>query len=156
MKEFLSGRLFYIFLLITVPTAVYFINVEVQSYLGRNALADTGLVSTNLSEAVSRAEAEGKLVLVDVSAIWCSNCRRLDREVFSDEGVKSVIAKDFVFTRLEYESDEGQKFLGERDVSGFPTLWLLAGDGKTVKRLRVTYDPNEFAAELRASRGRDQ
>jgi thioredoxin-related protein len=156
MKKFLSGWLFYIFLLIAVPTAVYLINVEVQSYLGRQALADTGLVSMNLSDAVSRARAEDKMVLVYVSAIWCSNCRRLDTEVFSDERVKAEIAKDFVFSRLEYESDEGQRFLEEREVSGFPTLWLLDGEGKTVKRLRVTYDPNEFAAELRASAGIDQ
>jgi thiol:disulfide interchange protein len=156
MKKFFSGRLFYIFLLITVPTAVYFINVEVQSYLGRQALADTGLVSRNLSEAVALARAEHKLVLVDVSAIWCSNCRRLDREVFSKESVKAVIDSDFVFSRLEYESDEGQRFLEERNAVGFPTLWLLDGEGKTVKRLRVTYDPNAFAAQLRASAGRDQ
>lgn len=156
MKKFLSGKLFYIFLLIAIPTAVYFANVEVQSYLGRQALTATGLNPESLANAVSRAKAENKLVLVDVSAIWCSNCRRLDREVFSDEGVKAAIADDFVFSRLEYESDEGQKFLSEREAGGFPTLWLLDGEGKTIKRLRVTYDPVEFVAELKASVKGDQ
>jgi len=148
MRNFLSSRLFSIILIIAIPTAVYFINVEVQSYLGRQALAGTGLESLPLGSALKEAKQNDKLVLVDVSAIWCSTCRRLDREVFSDRKVKEIIRRDFVFSRLEYESDEGQRFLEERNVSGFPNLWVLDKSGGNISNLNVTFDPTEFAEQL--------
>jgi len=151
MKKFLSGKIGTLLLLVVVGTSAYFINVEVQSYLGRQAFAETGLVSIPFSEAVGKAKAENKLVLVDISAIWCSNCRRLDQTVFSDEGVKSVLANDFIFTRLEYESEEGQAFLEKNNAGGFPTLWLVDGEGNTLRRFPVTYDPARFAGDLKAA-----
>jgi thiol:disulfide interchange protein len=126
----------------------YFINVEIQSYLGRHAIAATGLESLAFDEALSKASAEGKLVLVDVSAVWCSSCRMLDNTVFSDPDVKKVIAEKYVFSRVEYESEEGQQFLERFDVSGFPTLFLMSPDGSVAKRLRVTFSPEDFREQL--------
>lgn len=156
MRSFLSSRVFSVILLIAVPTAVYFINVEVQSYLGRQALAGTGLESLTLAKALDEAKNNEKLVLVDVSAIWCSTCRKLDNEVFSDPGVREVIRRDFVFSRLEYETEEGQRFLEERNTSGFPNLWVIDGEGRTVSNLPVTFDPKKFAARLEAAAGQSR
>lgn len=131
-----------------VLVAGYFINVEVQSRLGERALASTGLVSHPLPAALARAKAESKLVLVDVSAIWCPSCRTLDREVFANADVRRRLTDNFVFTRLEYESPEGQSFLKDHEASGFPTLWLLDGSGQMLRRLQVTFDPAAFLAQL--------
>ncbi len=133
----------------SIALGAYFLSVEVQSYWGRQAVEGTGLVSIPLEEALAKARAANRLVLVDVSAIWCSTCRKLDSTVFSDDRVKQFIGEHFIFTRLEYESEEGQQFLEKRDVSGFPTLWLLNGDGKVVKRLRVVFTPVDFLSQLR-------
>lgn len=148
MKKFLSNRYVFLVLLAVGILAAYFINVEVQSYWGRQALAKANLTSLPLEEALSKAKAESKLVLVDVSAIWCPTCRALDEKVFADTKVRQTINEKFIFSRLEYESDEGTKFLKEHNASGFPNLWLLDGNGKVVKRLRVTFDPNEFLQQL--------
>ena len=148
MKKILSSRHASIAAFITVAMAAYFINVEVQSYLGRQALEKTSLTNLTLTEALAKANAENKLVLVDVSAIWCPTCRRLDNEVFSDAKVKQVIGESFVFSRLEHESEEGTAFLAKNEASGFPNLWLLDGKGKVVKRLKVTFNPKEFLAQL--------
>ena len=133
-----------------VPLGVYFINVEVQSYLGRKALSETGLTVNSLPAALEKAERGEKLVLVDVSAIWCATCRKLDREVFADRAVKAEIERGFVFSRLEYETEEGREFIEARNVKGFPTLWVLDEKGKTLKQLYVTFDPSEFIDQLRA------
>lgn len=135
--------------LIAVAASVgYFGNVELQSYWGRQAVNATGLRILRLDEAIDQARAENKLVLVDVSAIWCGTCRRLDNEVFANDEVKEVLKKRYVFSRLEYESGEGQKFIKERNVRGFPNLWVLDGNGNKVKRLHVTFDPAKFAEQL--------
>lgn len=131
-----------------IIVSAYFINVEVQSYWGKQALEKTGLVSYPLEQALDKARAEKKRILVDVSAIWCSTCRKLDNEIFSNDEVKKGINEKFVFVRLEYESDEGQKFLETHRASGFPTLWVLDENGNVTKRLRVTFDKHEFLWQL--------
>lgn len=148
MNRIFPRRLVSVVLYASIALGAYFLSVEVQSYWGRQAFEGTGLVSIPLEQALARAKAENRLVLVDVSAIWCSTCRRLDNAVFSDGGVKQFIGEHFIFTRLEYESEEGQQFLEKHEVSGFPTLWLLDGDEKVVKRLTVVFTPADFLRQL--------
>lgn len=148
MKKLFSHRLFSILLLIAILAAVYFINVEVQSYFGRQALEKAGLQNLPLKDSLAKAAAENKLVLVDVSAIWCPNCRRLDTQVFADEAVRKIINEKYLFSRLEYESPEARGFLEKTSAVGFPNLWLLDKDGNVVKHLDITYDPKEFINQL--------
>ena len=148
MKGIFSNKLVSLTLLIAIPLSVYFLNVEVQSYWGRQALAETGLNSLSLDDAVTKATAEDKMIIVDVSAIWCPTCRKLDKTVFADEKVRKKINEKFVFSRLEYESEEGTAFLKKHKVRGFPSLFLLNGSGEVVKRLRVVFEPSQFLAQL--------
>lgn len=148
MKRLFSKPLFSLIVFAIIAVSAYFINVEVQTYFGHQALEKTRLISLPFEQALNQAKNEKKLVLVDVSAIWCPTCRRLDNEVFADDDVRRFIKEKFVFSRLEYESDEGQKFLEKYKASGFPNLWLLDGDGKVVKRLKVTFDKGEFLWQL--------
>ena len=111
MKKFLNGKIISVLLFITIPVAAYFINVEAQSYWGRQAVENTGLTSLTLEKSLAKAKAGNKLVLVDVSAIWCGTCRKLDNEVFADPKVRKIINEKFAFSRLEYESEEGTAFL---------------------------------------------
>ena len=130
--------------------AVYQGNVLLQSTLGKQALEATGLVSHPLDEALAQAEAGDKEVLVEVSAIWCPTCRRLDKAVLSDPRVHDAIAEDYVFTRLEYESDEGEAFMEEHGVRGFPMLLVLRPDGSFARQIPVRFDPEAFVAALQA------
>lgn len=148
MQKFFSGRIFQWALYAAIPLAVYFINVEVQSYLGRQAVQATGLNRLSLNEGLAKAASENKLVIVDVSAIWCPNCRRLDKQVFSDEAVGRTIKQKYVFVRLEYDSPEGKAFLEKYQSEGFPNLWLLDANGNIVKKLDAIYDPAAFMRQL--------
>lgn len=149
MKKLYSRGIISIAVFLVIVISAYFINVEVQSYRGRQALAATGLVSLPFDEALKTAKTENKLVFVDVSAIWCPTCRKLDKEIFADKEVRRAISQKYVFSRLEYESDEGQEFLEKYDVSGFPTLLLIDSEGRVVKRLAITFDPSEFIEQIR-------
>ena len=148
MKKYFSKSLVSILIAACAVLAIYFINVEVQSYFGRQALAHAALQNFTLDEALKKAAAENKLVLVDVAAIWCPTCRRLDNDVFSNSQVKEKLDEKYVFSRLEYESPEGEAFLETHNAVGFPNLWVLDGSGKVVKKLNVTFAPTEFSAQL--------
>ena len=131
-----------------ILVAVYFINVEVQTYLGNKALKATGLENIEINAAMDQARDQSKYVLANVSAIWCPSCRTLDREVFSDEAVQREIRERFVFSRIEYESEEGQRFMAQYALTGFPNLLVIDPDGKLIKQLPVTSDPERFRSEL--------
>ncbi len=149
MKKFFSTRLGSLLLYGVAGLALYYGNVELQSYWGRQVLAQTGLVSVPWADALARAKTENKPILLDISAIWCSTCRKLDATVFSDLRVKKMINDRFIFTRLEYESEEGQQFLNTHEVSGFPTVWILDESGEVVKRVGITFEPAEFLNQLK-------
>jgi len=133
---------------LAIPLALYFANVEMQSYLGRQALEDTGLEALSLDHALAKANTEGKLVLADMSAIWCPTCRKLDKEIFANESVKQALSEQFIFARVEYESDEGKAFMDKYQVQGFPTLLILDGKGDKLSQLPLTFSPDIFIGLL--------
>ncbi|TDF35882.1 thioredoxin family protein [Alteromonadaceae bacterium M269] len=130
---------------VVLAFAGYFGNKAVQSYFGQQALDGTGLVALSLDEALVKAEKENKLVLADMSAIWCPTCRRLDKEVFSSDVVKDVIDDQYIFARIEYESEQGKAFMERYKVRGFPTLLVLSSNGDKMGQLPLTFMPEEFA-----------
>jgi thiol:disulfide interchange protein len=147
-----SNRKWLTFLLFAVVvTGAYFINVEVQSYLGQKVLKNTGLQVLSLTEASALAANESKLVLAVSSAIWCPSCRKLDKQVFSDQGVLEDIERGFVYARIEYESDEGKAFLERYDLTGFPNILVLEPSGKLIRKVPLTFDPETFRKNLESA-----
>ena len=137
-----------IVLLAAAIAAAYFINVAVQTRLGEDAREATGLVSVPLSEAVAQLAPQSKPILVEFSAVWCPNCRALDQRVFADPKVKAAIETRYIFSRIEYESDEGKAFMERYDVSGFPSIVILNPDGSLLRRVEVSRDPEAILAQL--------
>jgi thiol:disulfide interchange protein len=86
-------------------------NRLIQTHLGQQAIEQTGLKVLSLQQALDKAKLSNKLVLADMSAVWCPTCRKLDKQVFSDDRVKAQLKQDFVFTRIEYDSKEGEAFM---------------------------------------------
>ena len=134
--------------LVLIAVGAYFINVEVQSYLGRQVISDLSFTVNPLDEALVQAKGQSKMVLADLSAIWCPSCRKLDKQVFSNVKVSDVIKRDYVFARVEYESQEGEAFMERYGVTGFPNLVVLDGDGNLIKKLAVTFNADQFLKNL--------
>lgn len=131
-----------------IAAVVYFGNVRLQTHLGRRALAATGLEIHSLEEGLALAADGDRLVLADLSAIWCSSCRTFDRKVLADDRVREAINERFVFVRIEYETDEGKAFRERYGVSGFPRLLVLDPEGTLLSRLPTVYDPAAFRIAL--------
>jgi thiol:disulfide interchange protein len=126
----------------------FYVNRELQSYWGREALKQTGLTSLPLAEALSKAQVEQKRVLADMSAIWCPTCRKLDQQVFANNKVQSIIKQHFVFARIEYDSAEGKHFMQKYAVQGFPTILVLSAQGEKIRAIPLTFDPVAYAKLL--------
>ncbi|MCR9142329.1 MAG: thioredoxin family protein [bacterium] len=131
-----------------IGLAAYFINVEVQTYLGEQALRETGLELNTLSAAQTSAQSQGRPILAALSAIWCPTCRKLDQTVFADPRVQKELKENFVFARIEYESEAGEDFMQKYNVRGFPNLLVLSPRGEIIQQLPIEFDPERFHANL--------
>lgn len=129
--------------------AVYFGNIQVQTWLGRQALAEVKLEQLSYQQALQQATAEGKPVLVDISALWCPSCRKLDKQVLAQPQVQQAIEQRAIFTRVELETPEGEKLQQQFQIKGVPTLLVLNSDGSLKQQLPLTFDPAIFINRLK-------
>ena len=74
-----------------------------------------------LEEALSFAQSEQKIMILDFYADWCIACKVLDREVFSDSQVQSAL-NNFIFIQLDMTKNTAEQLalLDEFDLFGPP------------------------------------
>lgn len=84
----------------------------------------------DLRRAIEVAQAEGRLIVADVYTDWCSWCKKMDKEIYSDPAVVAL-SRQQVFVKVNAEDrGEGQSFAEHMGVSGYPTTIVLDGQGK--------------------------
>jgi len=96
-------------------------------------------------EAVANLAADqDKLIFIDVFEVGCKYCRAMDREVFPDSTVKLVLESGYIPAKINGNSDEEVKFLGEiiteaelakkYGVYAFPSVIILDQEGNLIKK----------------------
>lgn len=80
-----------------------------------------------------QAAKEHKLIFVDLYFTGCMPCAQMDKEVFPNPKVASVLASDFVTFKSDILKEEmGKKLCMKYGVTGFPTFLFLNSDGKII------------------------
>jgi thioredoxin-related protein len=97
---------------------------------------------TSVPDATAQAKKENKLVLLDFTGSdWCSWCKKLDVETFSQVEFTDYAKKNLVLVEVDFPAQKPQsselkdanKALQEKyHVNGFPTLVVLKPDGTVV------------------------
>lgn len=131
-----------------IVAIVFFGNKGVQSYLGEQALENLAFEVHELDVAMKLAESEGKLVLADYSAIWCPSCRKLDKEVFANAEVANFIKQNYIFARVDHDSEAGAKFASKYAVVGFPRVLVLNAKGDKLTELPLSFESTQYKANL--------
>jgi thiol:disulfide interchange protein DsbD len=89
-------------------------------------------------EALARAKAEGRPVILDFWADWCVACKELDRTAWADPRVREEAAR-FVAVKVDGTEDtpEFQALTAKYQVVGMPTVLFIDSRGREVPA-RVT------------------
>lgn len=104
---------------------------------------------------VAEATRTGKPLFVDFTGYTCTNCRYMEKNVFTDRTVHDLLAERFVLVQLWTDDakvgERHQELQAERfGTIALPTYVLLTPDGKqTLGMTGYTPDARQFEAFLR-------
>ena len=136
-------------LLLGVRTVETYLKVDLLPKGGVAAVADehAGWMEQDLEGALTKAKAEKKLVLVDIYADWCAQCKELDEKTWPDAALKQWIAQNAVPIRID--TDARRKDLAAKlQIRSYPTVLLLDADGRELRRILGFQKPETMRAWL--------
>jgi thiol:disulfide interchange protein DsbD len=108
-------------------------------------------ISQDYERALATAKAEQKLVLLDTYAEWCAQCKELDEKTWPDAQVSAWIKAHAVPVKVDADKvrPDLAKSLG---IRSYPTVILLDGQGREIRRSLGFQKPAEMLAWLRQAR----
>ncbi|MCY3774402.1 MAG: thioredoxin fold domain-containing protein [Candidatus Aminicenantes bacterium] len=105
-------------------------------------------------QALKQAQQEGKLVLAYLYTDWCGYCKKMEAETFTDQTVIDEMSDSYVWLKLNAETDREGRQLQERfNITGYPGLLLLDGDGQEMERISGFVPAEAFRQRVAAAAG---
>ena len=104
------------------------------------------------TDAIAKASAEKKPLIIDFGASWCKACKELEELTFPDARVRGE-AQRFVALRVDASDDDSPEvkvLQAKYKVVGLPTVVILDSAGKESARFNEFAPPDRFAAALKS------
>lgn len=112
----------------------------------------------SFEKGIAEAKKSNKKMLVDVYTDWCSWCKRMDAETYSNAAVASYLQEKYVLVKLNAESKTKQSYDGKQyteqelagqfGVSGYPTTLFFKSDGTGITAVPGYADTTQFRTIL--------
>lgn len=109
----------------------------------------------SFDDALARARAEGKPLLLFWAAAWCPHCHHLEHQIFARAEFIAA-SRDFVAFRLDADA-AGAQLLGEKlDTRGYPTVILFDAGGRELMRVSSDTPLDAYTRVLETVRARQR
>lgn len=92
---------------------------------------------------------KNKYIFMDAYTNWCSWCKVMDKQTFTDSSVIEFMTKNFVPLKMEMETGFGITLAMKYRVTGFPTFLVFNPEGKLVYRIVGFQKSEEFIIALK-------
>jgi thiol:disulfide interchange protein len=86
---------------------------------------------TDLKDAIAKATAENKRIILDVGGEWCGWCRLMDKFIYQNAVLGELERNNYIWVKINMsEENENKAFLASYPrASGYPHLFVLEKDG---------------------------
>lgn len=101
---------------------------------------------TPFKDILALAAKTGKPIMIDFYADWCSWCRKLDEDTYSDPEVGKASAQ-LINIKMDTATKEGGELARRYRVRGLPTIIFLYSSGEEMGRV-IGYRPPEVFLEI--------
>ena len=102
-------------------------------------------------EALALAKKDHKIIFVDAYASWCGPCKRMAKNVFTDEEVGKVYNRHFINVKMDMEKGKGPEFAQKYGVSSYPTLFFIDEEAQVVNQVKGARNIEQFIALAKAT-----
>jgi len=94
------------------------------------------------AEVKAKAKAENKYIFLDVFATWCGPCKRMDKEVYSNDSVGNIMNGKFISVKVQADTStqdmawvknwyiDARQILKEYEIPGYPGFLFFSPDAK--------------------------
>ena len=97
----------------------------------------------DIEAAIKKAAKSGKHVMIQVGGNWCGWCIAFDKQVKSNDTLKTALQRNYVTYHLNYsrenKNEEVLASLGYPQRFGFPVFVVLDGDGNRLHTQNSVY-----------------
>ena len=128
-------------------------NKKIANNIGKVAEdGGTRFFDITLEEALEKAKAEGKYVLINFHTATCAPCRKMEKVVFPQPQCGEYINKHFVPIMINGEDDGiGTEWAKKYNIFIFPTYLILSSECfKVGEILGAEFDVNKFLDIIKA------
>jgi len=91
--------------------------------------------------ARDQSRSEGKPLLIYFHTGWCSWCRKLERETYSNDEVASLLNDNFIC--LKINAEEHPNLMTSYRIPGYPTVLFVSPEGEEMGRI-MGYNPPDI------------
>lgn len=107
---------------------------------------------TEMNQAIAKANAEGKTVMVDLYADWCVACKEFEEYTFFEANVQNALA-DSVLLQIDLTdtgSTDSVELMSHFEIFGLPSILFFDKSGNELTQRRVTgfMGANDFSAHV--------
>lgn len=121
----------------------------------RQGTAEGVFQTLSLEQALQKAKADGKVVMVDFYTVWCPPCKLLDQKTWPDDKVQDWLREKTVAVKIDAEKEEA--LAAKYGITSYPTLLFVNPSGSELGRIKSFVNPEDFlkrAGDLLAESGK--
>ena len=107
---------------------------------------------TEMNQAIAKANAEGKTVMVDLYADWCVACKEFEEYTFFEANVQSALAGSVLLQidLTDTGSTDSVELMSHFEIFGLPSILFFDKSGNELTQRRVTgfMGADDFSAHV--------
>ncbi|MEY4902327.1 MAG: hypothetical protein RLZZ292_142 [Bacteroidota bacterium] len=146
------------YLLFVVPFLLLSLSCAIKKQAGKtttyetvdakegNAMLVNFLNNPSLDPILEQAKQSNKLVFLDFYATWCTPCKVMDKEVFTNKATADFLNKNFVCYKVDGEKGNGGTLKLVYNINAYPTLLFLDQNGNILTRNEGSMSSSDLKA----------